>query len=399
MQSIRHFIEMSRTYLDWASAAPVSKAARRAFKKALRVEGNPSSPHAEGVRARELLEDSRRIIARGVGCKPTGVIFTSGATESNNLALQGHVQALLASGREPKTIHVLYLPTSHASIIDTVRALGGRGVQVEALRLRDGQIDLQSLSQQLRPETTLVCVDLVCGETGTRFATRDVRRTVEAARATLGTRAWIHVDASQGAYGESLDMNHLGADLLTLDAQKVGGVRGIGALVRAQNSVPLAPLLYGGGQEEGLRSGTQSPALAAAFATALTEAQAGREQFSSTARIQRERLATQLLYELPQVYVNGGSGGSPSILNLSLVGRDTDYLVALLSEAGFSVSTKSACETDEVGSRVVLAHTADPSRASSTLRISWGPTTTNRDLHRFSVALIKTVRFQDIATG
>ena len=392
-----------RTYLDWASAAPVSKSAWKAFVKTNKLYGNPSSPHSEGDMAHRALEQARTTIARIAGVKSDGVIFTSGATEANAIAIQGHVRALVATGREMRSLHLLYLPTAHASVVETIENLRAAGAQVESLVLIDSgsgvTIDLTKLKKQLRPETILVSMDLVCGETGTKYHARDVRRVILAAQKEGLFRAeskpLLHIDASQAPFTESIDCNHLGADLLTLDAQKIGGVRGIGALIRTSAFVSLKPLVQGGGQEQGIRPGTESSALAASFAVALTEVQTGKEEFNARAAGARATLLSTLKTAFPDLIENVGKEHASHILNISLPNRDTDYLVMLLSKAGFAVSTKSACETDATGSRVVLIMTSDSVAALSTLRISWGPSTTSQSIKRFTKALIKEVRFLD----
>jgi cysteine desulfurase len=384
----RHALKMKEIYLDWASAAPVSIRAKRAFSGALEAFGNPSSPHAEGVRAHRILEDARHSIAHISGVKQDSIIFTSGATEANNLAIRGHINALRTKGRDPKDMHLLYLPTMHTSVVETMHVLEREGIQIEAIALTEGAIDLAQLAKQIRPETVLVSVDVICGETGTRWAVRDVRRVIDKAHAP---RALLHVDASQAPFVESIEHTHLGADLITLDAQKVGGVRGIGALIRANSLIPLTPLIYGGGQEYGLRPGTENPALAAAFAVALEEAENGREEFVGRARSARLHLLESLTAIFPDMLINVGKESAPHILNISFPNLDTDYAVMLLSEKGFAVSTKSACETNEEGSRAVNELFDDPARARSTLRISWGPATKTSELNTFAKSLVATI--------
>jgi cysteine desulfurase len=376
---------MKRTYLDGASAAPVSKVAWKAFEKAKKADGNPSAPHAEGRAAKDILEAARTTIARLAEAKTDSVIFTSGATEANNLAIQGHIIALRRTG--VKSIHILYLPTAHASVIETLNAYN---IQIEPLVLTDGTVDMKALSKQIRPDTALVAIDAVCGETGTRFDTRDVRRTLDAKRKGIA----LHVDASQLPLVESFELTRLGADTLTLDAQKVGGVRGIGVLI-VRHGHALAPIMHGGGQEQGLRPGTELPAHAAAFAAALEEAKKSREAFAKRARFARALLIKTIQAAIPDAVVNEGKEFSPHILNISFPGRDTDYAAALLDKDGFAVSTKSACETDAEGSRVVLALTGDAERAGSSLRISFGSKTSKEDMKRFASALVRTIRFLD----
>ncbi len=381
----------TRIYLDWAASAPVEKKTLTAYARSLSVFGNPSSPHAEGREASDMLEDARVRIARLAGVKSDAVIFTSGATESNALAILGHIDALKESGRTPDTMHVLYLPSSHASTRGCIDLLKKEGVQTEALSVEGGDIDLKKLATQIRPETVLVILEVVCGETGTRFDTRAVRQVLDTAKPV--SRIRIHADASQLPLVESFELTRVASDTLTLDAQKVGGVRGIGVLL-APRQVPLHPIILGGGQERSLRPGTPSPSLACAFATALEVSHETHTLFSQRAHSMRARLLERMS-DIAQLEVNGGKNTAPHILNVSLLGRDTDYLAVLLDEAGFAVSTRSACATDEEGSVAVRAFTNDAVRASSTLRISWGPTTKERDLDRFADALIRAIRFLD----
>lgn len=385
-----------RTYLDWAASAPVAPVARRAFAQALAVFGNPSSPHEEGERAKHALEGARATIARLAEVKPDGIVFTSGATEANNLALMGAITAFKEQKDAERGMHILYLSSAHASVIETLKALSRWGVEIEPLVVTDGRVDLARLREQLRSETRLVSVDAVCTETGTRWNTRNVRTVLDEHAQTHGTSpVLLHVDASQMPFTTSFALTRLAADLLTLDAQKVGGIRGVGALCM-RSRVRLSRLMHGGGQERCIRPGTEPVALAVAFAAALAEATAGRERFEKSARSARAELIANLRSELPGLQVNAGKEVVPQILNLSFPGCDTDYLVMLLDRDGFAVSTKSACERDsEAGSRAVMLLTCDESRARASLRISWGPPTRQRELWRFARALVHNIRFMD----
>ena len=376
-----------RTYLDCAAG----------------LEGNPSSPHAEGRRAKKMLEDARTNIARLIEVQPDDVIFTSGATEANALAILGHVRALRAQGM--KYIHALYLPSAHASVVGNMKLLAEEWVVIEELPMKDARVDIEALKKLLRPETALVSMDAVCGETGVTWNTRAVAEALRDMRDIVSPssdegltmskhgRALLHVDASQAPLTEKISRAHFGADILTFDGAKVG-VRGIGALI-AHRTIPLVPLYAGGGQERGLRSGTENPESAMRFSAALHSAVKNREKFR--ARAERARISLMgLIGPMQAALVNEGRNQAPNILNLSLVGRDTDYLVALLDEAGFAVSTRSACETDsDDGSRAVLTIAGDVGRARSTLRISWCADTSTRQLERFAKALSESVSFID----
>ena len=363
-----------RIYLDYAAGAA----------------GNPSSPHTEGRRERNRLEAARLRIARLIEAKPDDVIFTSGATEANALALLG----LMQEHPQRTKPHVLYLPSAHASLVANVQALRERGAVVEALPIRHCRVDTEMLATMLRPETVLVAMEAVCGETGVVWNTREVRHTLDALRAP-SERVVLHVDASQAPLTEKLSRAHFGADLLTLDGAKVGTQSRIGCLI-APRAIKLAPLYRGGGQERGLRPGTEDVLAAEQLATCLERAAAKRLSFYTRSAHARSGLWRSIKTALPDVLINEGPQQAPHILNLSLPGRDTDYLVALLDEAGFAVSTKSACETDsEEGSRAVYALFGDQERARATLRVSWGPNVSVSALTRFARALIRAVTFLD----
>lgn len=384
-----------RTYLD--HAAGVSGLARGWST----AEGNPSSSHEEGRRSREQLEGARKEIARLVEVQPDDVVFTSGATESNALAILGHVRALRAAGRDDA--HMLYLPSAHASVVENAKLLAFEGVIVEELPIsseggsssggKEYRVDTEALSKMLRKETALVSMDAVCGETGVVWNTREVASALRESRGSGEGRIALHVDASQAPLTEKVSRAHFGADILTFDASKVGAIRGIGALI-AHRTIPLAPLYKGGGQERGLCPGSEAPLLARDFARAFSVAVRARDAFRASAKRERARLVAFIKETIPNVYIQESRWQAPHILNVSLPGRDTDYLVALLDEEGFAVSTRSACETDsEEGSRAVLALTGDPTLARATLRISWGPLIRPRELVRFAKALARSVAF------
>lgn len=384
-----------RVYLDSAAAAPVLPGAWAVFVQTEKVFANPSSPHEEGREAQATLETARTSIARLAEVKPDAVIFTGTATEANALALQGHIAALHEKGRAYSDMHILYAPGAHASLVHTIESLAALGVVTEPLVYTDEQLDLRALAQQITKNTVLASVSAVCGETGSTTAVRDIRRVLDVQSKETSVRILLHVDASQLPRVGAFELTRLGADMLVLDAQKVGGVRGVGALI-ASRRVALLPLLQGGGQERGLRPGTPSPALALAFAQALLEAHDTRVAFVARSKRMRAQLLGAL-QSLPDMSVNEGKEQAPHIVNISLLGRDTDYLVALLDEAGFAVSTRSACETDEEGSRAVFATTGDSERSRTTLRISWGPETSEKEVASFSRALIRSVEFLDSA--
>ena len=385
--------KQKRVYLDAAAAAPVSLRASRAFRCAQEVYGNPSSPHAEGRLASAMLEQSRVRVAALAEVKPDAVVFTANATEANGLLISGHIKALHVDGRMHKDMHVLYDAGAHSSLVESVLDLAARGVQTEALVYRNGEIDLDAFKKQLTPHTVLVAVSAVCSETGAITPVREIKRVLVLKHRTGDIV--LHADACQLPRVGAFELTRLGADSLVLGAQKVGGVRGIGVLI-APRRVPISPIVIGGGQERGLRSGTQVPALAHAFAEALAEVHENRGEFLERATSLRAALLSEMA-TIPRAIVNEGKHQAPHIVNVSFIGRDTDYLVALLDTAGFAVATRSACETDAEGPRAVYEMTGSKERAQSTIRISWGPNVTMREIEAFSSALTRSVKFLDTA--
>lgn len=374
------------------------------------MRGNPSSPHEEGRKAREILEGARTAIARLLEVQVDDVIFTSGATEANALAIFGTVRAMRRNHRN--NAHVLYLPSAHASLVENMQVLKDEGVTIEALQIRDGRVDIEALKKQLTVNTVLVSMEAVCGETGTIWNTREVAEILRDARsgsaflassgsgfafeqpvAAKNTSAapLLHVDASQAPLTEKITRAHFNADLLTFDGAKVGPLRGIGILVAHRNPIAggsMQPLYRGGGQERGLRPGTENPEGALAFAAALRAAAENRDSFRARAAEDRRTIVEALRQAIPDVCINEGHKQAPNILNISLPGHDADYLVMLLNEDGFAVSTRSACEADSTeGSRAVLALTGDRERALATLRISWGPEIRRQELLRLVPSL------------
>ncbi len=357
-----------RIYLDFASG----------------VIGNPSSPHTEGRIQKNILEHARTKLARLVEVKSDDIIFTSSATEANALAILGLAK--------PET-HMLYLPSAHASIVENMKQAKKLGVHIEPLPIIDGRVDTNTLQNMLRPETVLIAMDAVCGETGVIWNTREVRTVLDAMTKKGNSQVFLHVDASQAPFTEKITRSHFGADIMTLDGGKLGA-RGAGCLI-AHRTIPIMPLYLGGGQERGLRSGTENVVAINKFSEALTVVTINRTSFRMRANRTRIKLI-ELLSSIPNLLVYEGKNQAPHILNISLIGRDTDYLVALLDEVGFAVSTRSACETDsEEGSRAIFALTRDTERARATLRISWGPSTSLRELKKFVKALKGAVAFID----
>jgi cysteine desulfurase len=366
-------------YLDYAATTPVDArvAARMAEVLAMRL-GNPSSNHASGRSALALIDTARAQVAALLGVPAEDIVFTSGATESNNLAITGTLRA--ASPRHGKP-HVITLATEHKSVLETVRALALQGAAITVLKPdAEGLLDPEVLAAAIRPETCLVSLLHVNNETG---VVQDIPRlaAVCAARSVP-----LHVDAAQSAGKLPLDPD--GLALVSFSAHKLGGPQGIGALYVAPPHRPrLAPQLLGSSHERGLRAGTLATHQIVGFGLACELAAARREAEGPRLTALRERLWSGLA-TLPGVRRNGRPG-APHILNASFPGVEGESLFTGLPE--LAVSTGSACNSRSAEPSFVLrALGRDTEAAQSSLRFSFGAATTEAEIDA-AIAAIRRV--------
>jgi cysteine desulfurase len=366
----------TRTYLDCNATAPLRREARAAMVAALDVAGNPSSPHAEGRRARGLIEDARELVAALVGARPAEVVFTSGGTEANNAVLAGGWGAILLSGIE------------HDSVLAPARGSGAQLLEIpvgsDGVARHDG---LAGRMAQLGKVRTLVSLQLANNETG---ALQPVAETAALARAH-GFAA--HSDAVQAAGRVPIDMRALGVDYLTLSAHKLGGPKGVGALV-VRDGASLPAFIAGGGQERRRRAGTENVAAIAGFGAA---ADAARDDLAQIAKVRalRDRLETEVRELTPEAVVIAAEADRlPNTTNLALPGASAETLVIALDLKGIAVSAGAACSSGKVGaSHVLAAMGLAPDIARAAIRISLGPGSTERDIAAFLAA------WDEIATG
>ena len=378
-----------RIYLDHAAATPLCPEAVAALRAGEALVGNPGAIHAEGRAAATAVADARTTIARTLGVRPDAVTFTASGTEANNLALAGYLKALVASGRALSSCTVLTTQLEHPSVLAVLEELREAGLTVRFLPLLDsGRVDLSALSELLTPDVVCISCAYASSEVGVVQPVRAIARAVARQYTDATTRPVIHVDAAQAPYWLSCQCESLGADLLALDAGKCGGPKGVGVLIR-RGRVALRPTVHGGGQEAGLRAGTENVAGIMAAAAAIAAAQADWAQRSERVAAVRDAGIALLPELLPEAVLNGPSGAEriANNINISLPGYDTEYATIVLDTNGVAVSTKSACAGAGGGeSLAVRALTGDAARARSTLRFTLGPATSEHDLHRaFSV--------------
>jgi cysteine desulfurase len=346
--------------------------------------GNPSAIHAEGRAARQVVESARVEVAHTLGIRPSGVTFVSGGTEANALAIFGHLAACVAAGRSWSDLEVVSTPLEHPSVSVLLEQLRERGVRVRLVSVTDtGLITPKALVGALSPQTTLVTFAYVNSEIGTVQPVGSLVRAVREWSRTPGrSRITVHLDAAQAPLWLPCQLPRLGVDMLSLDGGKCGGPKGSGAVAR-HGAVALAPIMSGGGQEHGLRPGTENVSAIAGFAAALTWAQKDCEGRSARIRLVRDEGVRELLTTVPGAVLNGPTGSDrvANNINISIPGMDTEYATVVLDVSGVAVSTKSACAGAGGGvSAVVEAVTGDPARAAATLRLTLGPESVPADV-------------------
>lgn len=363
---------VERAYFDWNATAVLRAEARAAMVAAMGLTGNASSVHEEGRKARQAIEAARQNVAALVGAEAKNVIFTSGATEANMLAL---TPALEVGGRKALRDKLFLSAIEHPSVRS-----GGRFAAnaVEELTVtHEGLVDLPALRSALpRAEHPLVSVMLANNETGVLQPISEIAEIVHAADGIL------HVDAVQGAGRIDCDMAALGADLLSVSSHKLGGPQGIGALIRRGDIHIGEPLIRGGGQERSLRAGTENVAAIAGFGAAAAAANTARQADAMRMAALRDRLEAGIKAITPQAVVFGV--GAPRLPNTTLVavpGIKAETAIIAFDLNGIALSSGSACSSGRVqASHVLAAMGADAELARGALRISLGWTTTAADV-------------------
>jgi cysteine desulfurase len=359
-----------RVYLDWNATTPLRSEARQAMAEAWELSGNPSSVHTEGRKARRLVEDARAAVAIAVGARPPDVIFCSGGTEANALALSPG----LRRGTGQKVERLLVSAIEHASVLAGGRFLPGAIGTIKVTGA--GLVDLDHLRIQLADgPPALVSVMSANNETGA------VQPIVEVARIVHEAGGLLHVDAIQ-AFGKiSFDIKSLGADLVTLSAHKIGGPKGVGAVVLAEDVQGLEPLLRGGGQELGHRAGTENVAGIAAFGAATKAAMAALE--GDAARLQglKGRLEDGLKQTPGMIIFSEDAPRLPNTTLFTVPGLRAETAVIGFDLAGIAVSSGSACSSGKVQpSHVLDAMGLGRELAQGAVRLSLGWSTSETDI-------------------
>jgi cysteine desulfurase len=363
-----------RAYLDWNATAPLRPQAKAAVMAALELCGNPSSVHGEGRAARRLVEDAREQVARLAGADPADVVFTSGGTEANALALTPFITR---AGDKAPLERLLVSAIEHPSVKSGGRFPAGAFSEIPVTA--QGIVDLAALKAMLaKGPRALVSIMLANNETGVIQPVRDAANLVHEAGGLL------HVDAVQGPGRMPLDLVVLGADLVTLSAHKLGGPKGVGALVRAPGIHIAEPLITGGGQERGSRAGTENVAGIGGFGAAAAAALQSLDADIVRMRTMRDRLEASLKAATPQAVIFGADAERlPNTILFALPGIKAETAVIAFDLDGVAVSSGAACSSGKVQpSHVLAAMGVNRALSEGAVRLSLGPVTTESDLER-----------------
>jgi cysteine desulfurase len=367
----------SRIYFDHSATTPLDPRVIVAMEPYLDgAFGNPSSLHREGRKAREAVETARAQVAALFGAAPSEIVFTGSGTEADNLAILGAVRA------NDGPSHIVTSSIEHGAVLEPCRFLERFGATVDYLPVDAyGLVDPESLRGALRPETRLVSIMAANNVVGT------LQPLPELARITKQHGALFHTDAVQAVGKIRLDVNQLPADLISVSAHKLHGPKGVGALY-VRRGVELSPIVFGGGQERGLRSATENVAGIVGFGAAAALAREEMEEEASELVRLREQILARLRATVPHAYLIGHPVKRlPGHLCLGFAGQENKVprLLAALDEAGVAVSSGSACSAHHASapSAILLAMGFDPQRAEGSVRVTLGRFSTESEVNRF----------------
>jgi cysteine desulfurase len=387
------FVTAMPIYLDGFSTLPLAPEAQSALVEACSMPGNAASPHGAGARAAKIIENARSKIADLIGAAPSELIFTSGATEANNLAILGVARAvrMLGGGRR----RILVSAIEHKAVLEPAQTLAAEGFEIEIAPVdNNGRLDLDRFAALVAPETLLVSVMAVNNETGV------IQPVAEAAAIAHEAGALFHCDAAQAVGKIPIDVGALDVDYLSLSAHKCYGPMGIGALYVSAAAPTPQPLQFGGGQQNGTRPGTEPVALIAGFGAAVTLA---REQFDADRR-HGSQLAERLVAELNARQlrfdrITGDHEVVPGSLALSIQDADAETLCIMLGRE-VHLSTGSACTSGQLRmSHVLEAMGFSEDEGRSVLRMFCNRYTTDKDVEVAAERIVAAVTRSRLAPG
>lgn len=371
-------------YLDYAAATPVDNQVLAAMRPYWQEQFfNPSATYLSGRAVAKDVTEARAKVARLLGARPAEIVFTAGGTESDNLAIKGVME------RYPEA-QLLVGATEHAAVIEAAQKYAGAAIPVD----KNGVVKLDSLKKMITDKTVLISVMYANNETGTIQPIRQISLFIKEIlnnRQKTGNKLplYLHSDASQAANYLDLHTSRLGVDLMTVNGGKIYGPKQTGILF-VKAGIRLYPQVFGGGQERGLRSGTENVPGIIGFTKALEVAQAERELESKRLQALRENFEDQIQKLAPELLINGGKGRLPNNIHVTIPGTDNERLMMQLDEAGVVCAVGSACSAShDEPSHVLKAMGVSDVDAQSSLRFTLGRQTTQKDLQTVVLTLQK----------
>jgi len=380
-----------RIFLDYASVTPVVEEVLEVMQKCARENfANPSALYEEGRESKEVMKSARQKITDSLKCRPQEIIFTSGGTESDNLAVLGVFQSAKNSGLVSP--HIITTQIEHPAVLEACRQTERWGGEVTYLPVsEDGLVSVKDVENALKENTVLVSVMMANNEIGTIEPIAEIGRLIKKWREKKSSNfPYFHTDACQAVLYQDIDVRRLGVDFLTLDGIKMYGPRGIGILYQKFN-VPLSQMLYGGGQERGLRSGTENLPAIVGLSKAFEIADSLREKESVRLSEIRGYAFAEILSAFPNAKINGSTEERlPNNINACFPGVDSEFLVVALDVEGIALSYSSTCRTlKEDSSSYVISALGRENCATSSLRITLGRQSTKGDIDSLVKALKK----------
>jgi cysteine desulfurase len=363
-------------YLDHAAATPVDEVVLEAMLPYFSQDFyNPSATYLPAVKSKKVLEDARAKVAYWLGAKPSEIIFTAGASEANNLAIQGVMK------RYPDA-NLLYSAIEHESVIEPSKVFNAKSVNVH----KDGRLDLDDLKAKIDDNTVLISIMQANNEIGTVEPLHDIAKLIDnikqdRKKSNNSLPIYFHTDATQAANYLDLHVNRFSVDLMSLNGGKIYGPKQTGVLY-IKTGLNLEPIIYGGGQERGLRSGTENVAGFYGMAVALDMAQTARHEESERLNILRDNFIDLLHKTLPEAEVNGSlKYRLPNNIHIILPGKDNERMLLELEQKNILAAAGSACSaSNEEPSHVLKAICKTDKEAKSSLRLSLGRSTTEADI-------------------
>lgn len=378
--AILDYQDMPSIYLDNAATTPVDPRVFEVMKPFLAEEfGNPSSFHRKGKTAKDAIDDARAQVAKVLGARADEIIFTSGGSEANNLAVLGLARAHATVGK-----HLISARTEHPSVLEALDHLVRKeGFEVTFVAV-DGQglVDPAEVVAAVRPDTTLVTIMLANNEIGTIAPIREIGSLIRKNReARKSVYPYFHTDACQAVGALEVDIQKLNVDLMTVNSSKIYGPKGVGALY-ARRGIKIAPLMFGGAQERGIRPGTENVAGIIGFGEAITIAEANRDEYSNNLTPLRDYLIAGISKAVPRTRLNGHiTKRLPNNVNISVMDIEGEALLLYLDAKGIYAATGSACTSATLDpSHVILALGMPYEVAHGSLRFTLGRETTKEDL-------------------